>query len=118
MKHQAWGVGLWGLCLLGLLLRPVSAAPKVIVQVGLPFWCTVEEGADKNGTFICVRLDLYPFTQNPVGLTEHVARLAPVVALASESCAALKNLVINRMAVEFPTVTVVAEEIWMHGCVQ
>jgi hypothetical protein len=118
MQRRIWPVGLVSACLVALLTLPVLAAPKVIVQVGLPFWCTVEEVADKNGTFVCVRLDLYPLTQAPVGLTEHVARANPIVALASQSCDAMKTLVINRMAVEFPTVTVVAEEIWMHGCVQ
>jgi hypothetical protein len=118
MQRRLWVVGLVSACLIAFLTLPALAAPKVIVQVGRPFWCTVAEVPDINGPQVCIRLDLYPWTQFPVGVTGSVARTASVIALASASCDALKTLVINRMAVEFPTVTVVPEEVWMHACIQ
>jgi uncharacterized protein (DUF58 family) len=114
MQQHFWFLGALAAVIVGVLSIPTSAAPKVIVHVGLPFFCTVAEVPDDSGTQVCVRLEVYPWTQKPVALTEHAPRTS--IATTSTSCESIKTLVINRMAVEFPSVSVTAEEIMTHSC--
>ena len=112
MWHRIWSVGLLGLLLVGWLSCPAEAAIKLIVDAGLPFFCKTLEVPDPNGTQVCIRLELYPFTLDARALTEHGAR---TVLVASTSCTSIKTLLINRAFVEY-AVVLVAEEILVRGC--
>jgi len=95
-----------------LLLLPLAI--KVLVDVGLPYYC--DNGTPKlpnpAGPNVCVRLDLYPFGLDARSVTEAGARTA---LNGTTWCTAVQNLVIARALAEY-SVTIVDTEIVMRGC--
>jgi hypothetical protein len=104
MLLKPWAAALLlGLCLCAA--APVHAAIKLIVLVGTPRF---------DGSDVSVPLTLYPFGGDARAVTVSGARTALV---ASTSCAAIKTLIIARVASEY-SVTLTAEEIMISGCPQ
>jgi hypothetical protein len=114
MVRRVWMGGVLGLLLMMWLSIPAHAAIKVIVDVGLPFYCDAGKLPNAGGPNVCVRLDLYPFGLDARSVTEAGARTALV---ASTSCAAIKGLISSRALAEYSAV-VTAEEILVRGCTQ
>jgi hypothetical protein len=109
-----WLMG--GILGISLLASPAHAAIKLIVQVYPPYFALADAShtPDTSGTQVCVSLGLKPWTQDERRVTECGARTALV---ASTACAAIKTLVIARAATEY-SVTLVQDEVLVHGCPQ
>jgi len=114
MARRPWMTMFVGLLLALGLSTSVSAAIKVIADVGLPFYCDAGKVPNASGPNVCVRLDLYPFGLDARSVTEAGARTALV---ASTSCLAIKGLISSRALAEYSAV-VTAEEILVRGCTQ
>jgi hypothetical protein len=106
------------LCLLVAVLTfpvPAPAAIKVLVTVTRYFFGNTNCAETPSGTKVCVDMVVDPWGVDVRGLREGGLRTA---LTAPAACAAIKTLIINRAAIEYPSVSLTADEIGVHGCLQ
>jgi hypothetical protein len=115
MRRRLWIVSLLTGLLLGTMVLPAFAVIKVLVTVTGYYFGDTNCVPTASGTKVCAYLVVDPWGADVRSLREGGTRTA---LTASAACGAIKTLIINRAATEYPAITLVADDIGVHGCLQ
>jgi hypothetical protein len=102
--------------LLGLSF-PAFANIKILVTVTKIFYAT-SEIPDPNGTQVCGYVTLDPFGAGTVDVRTTTVCGPRTTLVASTMCAALKTNIITAAIAEYPTLSLVADNVAVQGCPQ
>jgi hypothetical protein len=99
------------------LASPAFALIKVLVKVGDAFYADAGGLHDPNGVNVCVSIRLDPFGAGTVNIvTKAVCRARATLVAADTLCSALKADIITAAVAEYPTLSLVAGNIFVQGC--
>ncbi len=106
------------LALVGLLLStPSWANIKILVTVTKIFYATATV-PDPNGSQVCGYVTLDPFGAGTVDVRTTTVCGPRTTLVASTMCAALKTTIIAAAVAEYPTLSLVADNVAVQGCPQ
>jgi hypothetical protein len=107
------------LCL-GLLLLlsvPTWADIKVLVTITKIFYAT-NSLPDPHGSQVCGYVTFDPFGADPVDVRATTVCAARTTLVASTMCAALKAVILTAVLAEYPSLSLVADNVAVSGCPQ
>ena len=113
MQRRFWIASLLSLLIIGSIALPAFAVIKVLVTVTGYYFGDTNCVPTASGSKVCAYLVIDPWGEDVRSIREGGSRTA---LTASAACAAIKTLIITRAASEYPAITLVAEDIGIHGC--
>ncbi len=108
--------GLLALLLFGLAL-PAWANLKILVTIDKLFYATATL-PDPNGTQVCAYVTLDPFGAGAVDVRRTTVCGTRTTLVASTMCAALKTNIVATAVAEYPSLSLVGDNVAVQGCPQ